>query len=105
MGARRRCIPKAFRMGSLRFTVKELPMDRLKELAGEDYAIFLPDTQSIVIPAPSAAMTEDLREQIFYHELCHVLAWTTGSKDYGNEVIIDASAHALKQYMDTREFE
>ncbi len=47
---------------------------------------------------------EDFREQIFYHELFHVMCWVTGSKDYGNEVIIDASGHALKQYMDTAVF-
>ncbi len=105
MAARKRVIPSAFRMGSLRFTVKELPMSKLKEIAGEDYAIFLPDTQTIMIPAASPSLTEDLREQIFYHELFHVLCWITGSKDYGNEVIIDASGHAMKQFMETREYE
>lgn len=104
MVARKSRIPKTFRMGSLLFTVKEVPLSKLKEIAGEDYAVFLPDTQSIIIPEASSTITEDLREQIFYHELFHVLCWITGSKDYGNEVIIDASGHALKQYMDTAEF-
>ncbi len=91
-------------MGSLTFVVKELPMSKLKKLLGENYAAFLPDTQAILIPEPSDAITEDFREQIYFHELFHVLCWVTGSKDYGNEIIIDASGHALKQYMDTALF-
>ena len=91
-------------MGSLTFVVKELPMSKLKKLIGENYATFLPDTQSILIPEPSDAITEDFREQIYFHELAHVMCWITGSKDYGNENIIDASGHALKQYMDTALF-
>jgi len=91
-------------MGSLMFVVKELPMGELKKLIGENYATFLPDTQAVLIPKPSPEITEDFREQIFYHELAHILTWITGSKDYGNEVIIDASGHALKQYMDTALF-
>lgn len=90
-------------MGSLGFTVTELPPTKLKEAAGDHYAIFLPDTQAILMPKASAAMTEDLREQVFYHELAHVLLWTTGSRDYGNETVIDAMGHALKQYFDTKD--
>jgi len=105
MAARRRTIPKSFRMGSLVFVVRELPMSKLQKLVGENYGAFLPESQAILIPEASASITEDFREQIFYHELFHVLCWITGSKDYGNEVIIDASGHALKQYMDTREYE
>lgn len=89
-------------MGSLAFRVQELPMAKLKDLVGENYAGFLPDSQLILMPQTTAALTEDFREQIFYHELSHAILWTTGSKDYGNELVIDAMGHALKQYMDTK---
>ena len=104
MAARSKLIPKSFRMGSLVFVVRELPMGELKKLIGDDYAIFMPDTQSILIPQASPEITESFREQIFFHELAHVMCWITGSKDYSNEFIIDASGHALKQYMDTANF-
>ena len=105
MAAKRKSrIPRAFRMGSLMFVVKEFPMSKLQKLIGSNYGAFLPESQAILIPEASGSITEDFREQIFYHELFHVLCWITGSKDYGNEVIIDASGHALKQYMDTALF-
>lgn len=105
MVARRKSrIPKSFRMGSLIFIVREFPTAKLQKLIGENYGAFLPESQTILIPEACASITEDFREQIFYHELFHVLCWITGSKDYGNEVIIDASGHALKQYMDTALF-
>lgn len=104
MAARSKKIPKAFRMGSLVFVVKEMPLGKLQKVIGENYGAFLPESQSILIPEQSSSLSEDFREQIFYHELFHVLCWVTGSKDYGNEIIIDASGHALKQYMDTAIF-
>lgn len=104
MAARRSKIPKSFRMGSLMFVVKEFPTAKLQKLIGENYGAFLPESQCILIPEASGNITEDFREQIFYHELFHVLCWVTGSKDYGNEIIIDASGHALKQYMDSALF-
>ena len=35
------------------------------------------------------------------NELGHAILYTCNAKDYGNETVIDAMGHALKQYMDT----
>lgn len=104
MAARSKLIPKSFRMGSLVFAVREMPMGELKKLIGDDYAIFMPDTQAILIPEPSGTITESFREQIFFHELAHAILWITNSKDYGNEAVIDFAGHVLKQYMETATF-
>lgn len=105
MAARFR-LPSTFVLGSLRFKVRELPAPELHKLAGgECYGLFVPDRQEIVVTARRRGLSEALRAQTFYHELGHALLWTIGSKDYENEKAVDALGHALKQFMETREYE
>ncbi len=99
-------IPTSFMLGSLRFRARELPSaDLIKLAGGECYGLFSPDKQEIVITAPQRGLSEALRAMTFYHELGHALLWTIGSKDYENEKAVDALGHALKQFMETREYE
>ncbi len=99
-------VPSRFTLGSLGFTARTLPAEDLHALAGgECYGLFRPDSQEIFVTAPRKGLSEALRAQTFYHELSHALLWTIGSKDYENEKAVDALGHALKQFMETREYE
>jgi hypothetical protein len=60
--------------------------------------------REIIVTASRRGLSEALRAQTFYHELGHALLWTIGSKDYENEKAVDALGHALKQFMETREY-
>ncbi len=104
MGAKFR-VPSRFRLGSLEFKAREMEATELHKIAGgECYGLFRPDSQEIFITAPRRGLSEALRAQTFYHELGHALLWTIGSKDYENEKAVDALGHALKQFMETREY-
>ncbi len=99
-------VPTSFTLGSLRFKGSVMEAEALhKRAGGECYGLFVPDMQEIIITASRRGLSEALREQTFYHELAHALLWTIGSKDYENEKAVDALGHALKQFMDTREYE
>ncbi len=105
MAARFR-VPASFTLGSLKFTAREMPAAELHKFAGgECYGLFIPDKQEIIVTASRRGLSEALRAQTFYHELGHALLWTIGSKDYENEKAVDALGHALKQFMETREYE
>lgn len=99
-------VPSRFRLGSLEFKATALPAEELHRRAqGECYGLFVPDLQEIYVTESRRGLSEALRAQTFYHELSHALLWTIGSKDYENEKAVDALGHALKQFMDTREYE
>jgi hypothetical protein len=97
-------IPKAFTIGSHRFTVEYRSAKQMTEIVGfEAYGVFLPDRLKIYLERPSRKLKRSVIVQTFWHEFAHALLWTLGHKDTMNEKVVDAMGHALKQFHDTAE--
>lgn len=97
-------IPKAFTIGSHRFTVEYKTPRQLAEFAGaEAYGVFVPDRLALYLEKPSRRLKRSVVVQTFWHEFSHALLWVLSHKDYNNEKVVDALGHALKQFHDTAE--
>lgn len=99
-----RRIPKAFTIGSHRFTVEYKTAEQLEEIMGfEAYGVFVPGRLAIYLEKPHKRLKRSVVVQTFWHEFAHALLWVINHKDYPNDTVVDALGHALKQFHDSAE--
>jgi hypothetical protein len=98
-------IPKAFRIGAHKFTVKMVDEDEMDRVTEDEacYGMFDSDTLTIYLLKPTRKLKRSVVLQTFWHEFSHALLWVMSHKDFSNETVVDAMGHHLKQAHDTFE--